>query len=51
MVAVSAITKNFSDRHLFIDQPSVVVIVFLATNYGLLNYTFSDQLWFVILYI
>jgi hypothetical protein len=44
MVAVSAVTKGFSDQHLFSDRPSVANIVYLATNRGLLYYRFSNQL-------
>jgi hypothetical protein len=43
MVAVSAVAKGFSDRHLFSDRPSVANIVYLATNRGLLYYRFSNQ--------
>jgi hypothetical protein len=32
MVAVSAVAKGFSDRHLFSDRSSVANIVYLATN-------------------
>jgi hypothetical protein len=34
MVVVSAVTKDFSDRHLFSDRPSVANIVYLATNHN-----------------
>jgi hypothetical protein len=51
MVVVSTVAKVFSDRDLFIDRPSIVDIVYLTTNCGLLYYTFSDPLWVVILYI
>jgi hypothetical protein len=43
MVAVSAVAKGFSDRHLFSDRPSVANIEYLATNRGLLYYRFSNQ--------
>lgn len=51
MVDIGTIAKGFSDRHFFSGQPSVTVIVHLATKYGLLHYIFSDQKWVVILYI
>jgi hypothetical protein len=51
MIDVSVVVKSFGDRHLFSDRPSVADIVYLATNCRLLYYTFSYQLWVVILYI
>jgi hypothetical protein len=53
MVAVSAVAKGFSDRHLFSDRPSVANIIYLATNRSYTidlatnrkspYYTFSNQ--------
>jgi hypothetical protein len=51
MIDVSVVVKSFGDRHLFSDQASVADIIYLATNCSLLYYTFSHQLWVVILYI
>jgi len=51
MVAVSAVAKGFSDRHLFSDRPSVANIVYLATDREWLYCRFSNQPSIVILYI
>jgi hypothetical protein len=32
MVAVSAVAKDFSDRHFFSDRPSIADIEYLVTN-------------------
>jgi hypothetical protein len=43
MVVISVVAKGFGDRHLLSDRLSVADIVYLATNYSLLYYTFSNQ--------
>jgi hypothetical protein len=43
MVDVSVVAKDFSDRYLFSDTPSVADIVYLATNIELLFGIYSNK--------